>query len=308
MNEREQSTALAPVVLFTYKRLSTTRRVVDALRANPEAARSPLIVFSDGPKGAADVAKVDEVRAYLRDVAGFASVELIVRDQNLGLSKSFIRGITEILAIHEKAIFVEDDNLVSPLFLRFMNDALIRYQDDERVICVTGYSFPLWPQRRSPYFLRGAETWSMGTWRRGWNHFRADGKQLLAELEARGLIRLFRRDGFGFYEMLQQQIRGENDSWGVRWWTSAFVANKYCLYPPEPLCVSIGYGDDSVHCGPGWVSMYRTPEELGRRPVIEFPDKVHESLDVSLSVRGMNLDTALRRRFRSLKKRLLTNH
>lgn len=43
-------TNLAPVVLFTYKRLAITKKVIDSLRDNEEADRTELIIYSDGPK------------------------------------------------------------------------------------------------------------------------------------------------------------------------------------------------------------------------------------------------------------------
>ncbi len=45
-------TNLAPVVLFTYKRFSVTRKVIDSLLGNEEADRTELIVYSDGPRTA----------------------------------------------------------------------------------------------------------------------------------------------------------------------------------------------------------------------------------------------------------------
>ena len=254
-------TELAPVALFTYKRLEITERVIQSLRGNEEAAETELIIYSDGPKSTSDTQEVDNIRRYLGGLTGFKNIDLIYRDKNLGLAQSFIQGITETLARYEKAIFLEDDNLLSKHFLSFMNEALNYYKNNEKVICVTGYSWPLVPTPKQPFFVRGAETWSMGTWRRGWKHFCSDGNRLLSDIHKKGLVKKFRGDGFGFYEMLQRQVRGEIDSWGVRWWASAFLKDMYCLHPHKPLCVSIGYGEDSVHCN-SYGPLFRKPSDL----------------------------------------------
>ena len=282
------SRALAPVVIFTYKRLPILRRVVDSLLANSESAASDLIVYSDGPKTPRDQEAVEEVRAYVRELRGFKRIELRFRERNMGLAQSFISGITETLRDHERAIFLEDDNLLSPHFLSFMNDALERYAADSRVICVTGYAFPIWPRQQAPYFVRGAETWSMATWRRGWANFNADAIALRQGLDALGLRVALDRSGFRFYQMLQKQINGEIDSWGVRWWVSAFLAGLYCLYPHEPLCVSIGYGADSVHT-PSYNLLFRRPEDLAARAITEFPPEVTEKPWIPTVLRLMNL-------------------
>ena len=279
---------LAPVVLFTYKRLAVTKRVVDSLLANKECQSSRLIVYSDGPKNRNDEEAVEEVRAYLKTIVGFEQIEYIYRERNFGLAQSFIGGITETLARYEKAIFIEDDNLLSEHFLSFMNQALVHYESNPRVICITGYSWPIWPKQKAPYFIRGAETWTMATWRRGWENFNVDGSALLREIDQGMLKRGFSRDGFGFYEMLRQQVAREIDSWGVRWWASAFVKDMYCLYPNETLCVSIGYGEESVHCR-NYNFVFRLPEDLAKEPISCFPDVVRQEVVVIFLLRLMNL-------------------
>ena len=288
MKQFKKDYVSSPLVLFTYKRLSVTQRVINALLMNPEARYTNLIVYSDGPKNAEDD-QILEVREYLRSLSGFNSIELIFRERNLGLAASFIKGITEVLDRFDSAIFIEDDNLVSPCFLAFMNNALEVYKDDERVSCISGYTYPIWPQQRRPFFIRGADTWSMATWRRSWQHFCSDARLLKAELENRNLVTKFSIDGFRFYHMLESQIRGEIDSWGVRWWTSAFVKDMYCLYPHEPLCVSIGYGEDSVHCKGGYKPIFRRPSELVSEIDFEnFPEKVSQTLLTAASIMFMN--------------------
>lgn len=278
-----------PIVLFVYKRLSVIQQVVDALLRNPGAKESNLVVFSDGAKNETDMMSVNDVRAYINQVRGFKSIELICRDENLGLAGSFISGITEILDRFESAIFIEDDNLVSPGFLEFMNNCLELYKNDERVSCVTGYSFPIWPPQSKPYFVRGAETWSVGIWRRSWQHFCADGNLLKTKLKNRNLVAKFSRDGFGFYPMLLAQINGKIDSWGVRWWTSAFVDNMYYLMPHKPLCVSIGYGLDSVHCK-DYSYIFRSSEELADKISLDgLPTKTEQTFRTTAQIIIMNV-------------------
>lgn len=289
MTKLNEVDALAPIVLFTYKRLPVTQQVVNALLENPESKLSNCIIFSDGPKNVSDVDKVLEVRNYLYTLHGFKTIEIICRDRNLGLASSFINGITEVLNRFESAIFIEDDNLVSPGFLAFMNKALNVYRDNERVSCISGYTYPIWPRQSRPYFIRGAETWSMATWRHSWQHFCRDGKILIEELKKKNLVNKFSRDGFGFYPMLHSQVCGEIDSWGVRWWASAFVNDTYCLYPHSPLCVSIGYGEDSVHCKGAYSSVFRRPSELVDEVILEsLPKKVEQSIRTTLSIMLMN--------------------
>jgi len=277
----------APIVLFTYKRLPILARVVDSLLRNRECRFSKLIIYSDGPKTQSDDTSVNDVRAYLDTIDGFEHIDYIYRDKNYGLAKSFSTGITETLEKYKKAIFLEDDNLLSEHFLSFMNQALVKYNDNQKVSCITGYSFPIWPPKKAPYFVRGAETWSMATWRRGWSNFNEDAAALLTEIDQKRLRNKLSLDGNGFYEMLQSQIEGKIDSWGVRWMVSAFVNDLYCLYPNQPLCVSIGFGEDSVHCKT-YSPIFRLPIDLSSEPITCFPEVVEQGVVTPFLFRLMN--------------------
>jgi len=79
---------LAPIVLFTYKRLWHTKQTVEALQKNIYAEQSYLFIFSDGPKTEKDEPKVKEVRKYLKTIKGFKNIEIIERDKNWGLANN----------------------------------------------------------------------------------------------------------------------------------------------------------------------------------------------------------------------------
>src|SRR5439155_1200314 len=87
----------APIALFAYRRLDHTRRTIEALLANAEAATSDLIIFADAASTAGVERQVAAVRRYLRGVSGFGSVTLIEREQNCGLANSIIAGVTQVL-------------------------------------------------------------------------------------------------------------------------------------------------------------------------------------------------------------------
>jgi hypothetical protein len=295
---------LSPVVLFTYKRLSTTRMVVDSLALNAESSESDLIVFSDGPKGEKDANKVWEVREYLRTISYFKSVCIRERKKNLGLAESFIQGISEVLSVHDKAIFLEDDNVVSRHFLNYMNNALSLYENNDSVSCVSGYSWPLWPKWCMPYFLKGAETWSMATWSREWNQTQWDGKFLLNEIARLNLANKVDSYGQGYLQMLRDQVDGKNDSWGVRWWTNAFIRNKVCLYSHKPLVIIADPGDDSTHCTT-WGPLFRKLHDLTDSPVILYPEIANENIVSALIFKSMAMSLRFRRVLASCLRRIV---
>ena len=241
---------LAPIVVFTYNRPEHTQLTLDALLQNPLANESDIIIYSDSARTANHNKAVDEVRSYLSELTGFRSIKVIHRDKNFGLSESIIQGVTEVLQQSEKVIVLEDDMVVSPYFLEYMNVALEQFVDDDRVISVHGYVYPVDIELPEAFFLTGADCWGWATWRRGWALFNSEGQYLLDELVRRHLIQEFDYNGaYPFLNMLKEQIKGENDSWAVRWYASAFLTNKLTLYPGRSLVNNIGNDGSGTHCG-----------------------------------------------------------
>jgi len=99
----------APVALFVYNRPWHTRQTVEALLANIEAADTPLYIFSDAPKDTEASNAVVEVRSFLREISGFKSVSIIERENNYGLARSVIDGVSLVCKQHGQVIVLEDD-------------------------------------------------------------------------------------------------------------------------------------------------------------------------------------------------------
>lgn len=241
---------MTPITLFTYARPDHTRRTVESLLRNPQSPEHDLIVFSDAARTPEKQAAVDEVRAYLASISGFRSVTIHHRPHNLGLANSIIGGVTQVLAEHERIIVLEDDMVTSPHFLAYMTEALERFADDERVISIHSYVYPVQQALPEAFFLPGADCWGWATWRRGWRLFNPDGQALLDELKRRDLLMAFDFNGaYGYSQMLEGQIKGTNDSWAVRWYATAFLADKLTLYPGRSLVHNIGNDSSGTHCG-----------------------------------------------------------
>jgi len=239
---------LAPIALFAHDRPTHLMRVIESLQKNTLARESELVIYSDAPKKDSSVDGVEQVRSYIADIDGFKKVSIVKRGKNLGLAKSIISGVTEILERCEQVIVLEDDLVVSPFFLDYMNEGLEKYADRQEVACIHGYVYPCHTPLPNHFFLRGADCWGWGTWRESWKIFNPDGKFLLDKLKEQGLTNAFDFDGtYPFTQMLSDQIDGKNDSWAIRWYASAYLMNKLTLYPGKSLVSNIGNDGSGSH-------------------------------------------------------------
>ncbi len=240
----------APVALFVYNRPRHTQRVLDALKQNPEARDSDLFVFSDAPKEPTAADAVAEVRRLCCAADGFRSNTFVARQENLGISRSIITGVTELVRRFGTIIVLEDDLVPSLNFLRYMNAGLNRYRHADEVISVHAYSYPVKQHLPETFFLRVADCWGWGTWTRGWEMFEADGARLLSELRKRGLTHAFDLDGhYPYTRMIQRQVDGEIDSWAILWYAATFLTGKLSLYPGQSQIQNIGADGTGAHVG-----------------------------------------------------------
>ncbi|MEI9804962.1 MAG: glycosyltransferase family 2 protein [Pseudolabrys sp.] len=258
---------LAPIALFAFRRPIHTRKTLEALQADPLAAKSDLTIYADAAKTRAQEADVREVRVLVREPWRFGSVRVVERESNYGLSKSITQGVGELCAGNGRVIVVEDDITVAPGFLRFMNDGLDRYEAEERVMQVSGYMYPGASRSKKAIFLPLTSCWGWATWRRAWNHYDPaaggfDNLQTDATLRRR-----FNLDGaYDYYGMLKHQLGGKVDSWGVRWYLSVFLRDGLVLHPPVTLVENIGIDGSGTHGG--------SPSELQMRPATERAEMV----------------------------------
>lgn len=243
---------LAPIVVFVYNRPDCTRRTLEALRNCSLSKDSELFVYSDAPKDSKSDALVKEVRQVISSVGGFKQITIIEREENFGLSKSIITGVTEIIQKFGKVIVVEDDLVVNPDFLVFMNEALKKYEDSTQVMSVTAYSYTNKFSRKlsDTYFLPISSSWTWGTWKDRWDQFDigAEGWEILKTDRALRRKFMFCKST-RFYSMLLKQMEEKSiDSWAIRWYWTVFQKNGLTLYPKRTLVNNEGYEGDGVHC------------------------------------------------------------
>lgn len=240
----------APIVLFVYNRPTHTRRTVEALLKNELARESDLIIYSDAPKKPEVAEEVREVREYIRTITGFRSVSIAMREKNWGLANSIIDGVTTVVNKYGRIIVLEDDLVTSPYFLNFMNTALDTYQDDEKVMHISGYMFPIDnADMPETFFLRTASCWGWATWNRAWRHFEKNPKKLFNEYTKQTINR-FNLDGaYNFWAQVEQNGKGLIDTWAVFWYASVFQKGGLCLHPKFSMVSNIGHDETGLHCG-----------------------------------------------------------
>ncbi|MBW4454660.1 MAG: hypothetical protein KME55_19190 [Nostoc indistinguendum CM1-VF10] len=264
----------SPIALFVYKRPEHTRRTIESLMRCPEFADSPLYVFCDGAKTEQDKDKVMQTRQLVHYMVGKKST-IVESPTNKGLADSIILGVTHLCDIYGRVIVVEDDLVLSPVFLSFLNHALEKYQDEPSVMQISGYMYPIpeFTNRTTSLFLPFTTSWGWGTWKRAWECFdpEINGWEILeTDLQ---MQHKFNLDGtYNYFNMLKMQIADQIDSWAIRWYWSIFKINGYALFPPISYVSNVGLDGSGTH---GFLVarwFLKTKPNLKSSEVNSFPD------------------------------------
>ncbi len=241
---------LAPILLFTYNRPWHTQQTIIALKKNKYAKESEIIIYSDGAKSEKDEEKVKEVRNFLKTVIGFKKVTLVEREENYGLARNIIEGVTKIVNRYGKVIVLEDDIYVNQNFLTFMNNALNFYENTQKVWHISGFNYPIDVEDLPETFLwRFMVCWGWATWTDRWKYFENDSGKLYKEFSKEEIYR-FNLDGtYDFFSQLRKNYEGSLDTWAIFWYATIFKQNGLCLNPTRSMVQNIGSDGSGCHGG-----------------------------------------------------------
>lgn len=266
---------LAPICVFSYDRPDHLRRTLEALSRNDLARESELYIFCDGPKPIADegIADVEgandsarriwhgdaaDYPAYIRRIADNVelaqsqtwpkALHVIAQPCNKGLADSIVDGVTEVVGRHGRIIMIEDDVVTSKGFLRYMNEALELYKDDERVMHISGYMYPHKCRLPQTFFYPvpyPGGGWA--TWQRAWKHYNNDTAALFKYWDGRWK-EFDVHGGDNLSRQLRQNMDGTLKTWYVKWHAVLMQRGALTLYPGQSLTNNIGFDSSATNC------------------------------------------------------------
>jgi predicted O-linked N-acetylglucosamine transferase (SPINDLY family)/SAM-dependent methyltransferase len=271
MQAGDAYTTETPVILLTYNRPEHTRQVLQALKGFD---RQNLYLFSDGPANHSAIEPVQETRKLLSAV-DWCRPELIFRDENRGCASSVLSSIEHVLKKHDRFILLEDDCVPDRYFFDFTETCLTKYESDQRVYGICGYTVPVDDKllKQYPhdlYFLPRIGCWGWATWANRWRQYEKD--LLRAYQRAIRLKVDLDQCGNDIRLMLLSQLTGRlRDNWDLNWMLTVYLRKGAFVYPTLSHIKNIGMDGSGTHCGK--TERYQT--KLARRPPHRYPDKAY---------------------------------
>ena len=246
----------SPVLILTCNRRAHLKRLLDALQVCPLAEKTHLYVALDAAFSDLVAPETERIARYVRTLEGFSGVTLWKQKTNIGRICNYNQAIDKVFELHDRVIFLEDDNIVACNFLLFMNSAMESFSSDPRCFSVSGYTFqpskeadPIADFYRAPYFSAWGSGLFRDRYRRGNELVKLYGtkpsKYFLNPLnyaKARKLDpRLFAMYNEG---IISGKIYGD-----VLTRLHIMKNNLYSIFPATTKVINQGFDGTGTHCG-----------------------------------------------------------
>jgi glycosyltransferase involved in cell wall biosynthesis len=267
------------VIIFVYNRPDMITKMLHSLKKCEGLSEHDLYVFADGPKTDGDREKVEQARQLVKDFIVSQksdNTKMICRDRNIGLAKSVITGVSEIINLYDAVICIEDDLVFSRDFLRYMDGALEKFKNDNEIWSIAGYCQDLKGLRdfdKNSFLSYRASSWGWGTWADRWNQIDWDVKDYMQFKKDYRKRKEFSRGGKDLPILLDYQMCGLIDSWAIRWCYSQYKHKQYSVFPAETRVTHIGCNKESTH----------VKKQFGKNQVMKEEHPITDKYDAVLS-------------------------
>lgn len=239
----------SPIVIFAHNRPKHLNNLIKSLEKNKESTNSTLFIYIDKNKDKENENLNKEVVEVSNKNWNFHKVEVILREENLGLKNNILSGITEVLNKHKKIIVLEEDLVVSETFLNYMNLALNKYEEEKNVWHISGYSLDtLLNNNKGTYFTQEMYCWGWATWIDRWENLDRNLENKLHESDQK-IIKRFNFYGLNKNNHNQLILNDESiiKTWAIYWYQYIFLNDGLCLNPSKSLVKNMGFDGSGEH-------------------------------------------------------------
>lgn len=237
------------IVLFAYKRPAHVRKVLDSIVATEGINQYHLIVFQDGPKNSSEKLDVNKTTEVLtRYKSNFASTEFFFSNSNQGLAKSVISGLNYAFEKFNKCIILEDDIVVGPQFISYLQRNLDEHEKSFEIGSVSGFQLVnrYWRKKTNLYLSPRHTSWGWGTWKRIWEKVDWD---ILDDncWQVNAIDKRIAEAGDDLLGMIKLANANQIDSWSVIFDLNMIVQGLLCVHPVQQYCRNIGMDGTGTH-------------------------------------------------------------
>lgn len=252
----------APVIIPTLCRYEHFVRCIESLKRNTWAKYTDVYIGLDFPSKESHKEGHSKIKEYLSNsFSEFKSFTVFERQKNFGALKN-VSSLSEYCSKHyDRYICIEDDIECSPNFLEYMDTMLEKYENDDSVIAVSGYTAPI-----RLIYKEGAtavkqqlqaNTWGIGRW--------TNKKEKVQELLNSSCLakkfvivyksgKIYQMTDWAMYDYLRCMAAGGSLNSGLKMQTDFItriflnVEDKYVIMPTVSKTRNLGFDGSGLSC------------------------------------------------------------
>lgn len=245
----------APIVIGTLCRYEHFKKAIESLENNEWAKYTNIYIGVDYPCRDSHWDGYRKIVNYLNTTRlKFKSTNVYVRKENYGVERNYKELRKAAFRENGMVISSEDDNEFSPNFIEYMDTMLNLYRDDNDIVGVCGYSYPIeWNDNRGGYVLNRNffSAWGWATWENKWSVLQDRINSEYFKDIARDKKRMskVRVNSPKSYYFLTRMI-GKNNISTTDVTISIYMIDneKYCIMPSLSMVRNCGWDGSGVNC------------------------------------------------------------
>lgn len=265
-------TTYAPVTVTVLDRYEHFKRCVESLSRCTHADKTELVIGLDYPPSEKYVEGWKKICDYVPTIIGFKKVTVFKREENYGICRNTSEIREYAFARYDQIITTEDDNEFSPCFLDYMNKALEKYKDDERVFCITGYVQPKYSHidDERVLFMSSGNAWGMGIWKKKEEQYKDSMNSVFGDIlfSLKNTYKVFREMPFRIAGAINCYEHGY-DYGDYKRGCICSLNGIYQLAPAHSLVRNWGQDGSGLHSG---ISKEIMQEEISTETSFDIPD------------------------------------
>lgn len=270
----------APIVCFAYSRPDHLKRMLSSLEKSQLAQDSNLTCFINGADENTNKANWLSVIDVINQDWKFKSVTVNIRETNIGPKNNIINGISEMFKNHEKLIIVEDDLILGPYFLEFLNEALDKYHHDKNIMHINGWAHPqIIAKKNSTAISRYMSPWGWATWSDRWEFMTRDDNHILNKISNLSKKKKYLFNMYGKVDWEGMIIRDQkkiDNTWDCYWYQAIYMNDGMTVFPYKTHVINDGFDGTGEHCGKK-IDNYPYDKEFNLNKTKKFQDNTSRS-------------------------------
>jgi len=237
-----------PILVILFNRSNNAEQLFESIK---KLKPNKIYINIDGPRinNHNDITEVEKCKDIFSKIDWDCIIEKQYHKENLGCKNSVISALNWIFEKEEKAIILEDDCIPCLSFFHFCNDMLIKYEDDKRVMQISGSNFININNSDNCYFSSINDIWGWATWKRAWLMYDLQMKDHQKLIEQNIIFNYTKNNKIANWLKIyiEDALMPGSTTWSTQWTYAMIKNNGLTIVPPKNLVENIGFTGPSTH-------------------------------------------------------------